>query len=73
MPTNANTRVLMIERPETTACVDFLSEGVAVELSIEGGKLRVVAKLTHGATAAERDDASTWDEHEAEWTLPRGR
>lgn len=60
----AKDRVMIVERPDAAAAVDFLSEGAYVEMSIEGGKLRIVAKLFHG------EDASTWDEHEVEWGLP---
>lgn len=57
-------RYLTIESPEDSATVDFLHAGAIVELRIENGTLRVVAKMPHG------EDASTWDEHEIEWQLP---
>ena len=57
-------RYLSIEAPDSKATVDFLSHGVAVEIDVADGKVRVVVKMSHG------EDASTWDEHEAEWPLP---
>lgn len=66
---NTNERVLTIEQPDNRAVVDFLSEpgrnDVTVEIAIERGKVRVVAKCMHG------EEASTWDEHEVEWDLPK--
>jgi hypothetical protein len=62
---------LTVEAPNTKATVDFLSEAIGVELSIENGKLRIVAMMMHGETTSERKVASTWDQHEAEWPLPK--
>jgi hypothetical protein len=64
-------RYLTIENPDTSATVDFLSEDVAVEVTIENGKLRIVAKMMHGKTAPQRRNSSSWDEHEVKWPLPR--
>lgn len=55
---------LPVERPESKAIVDFLSDNVSVEIEVSGGKIRVKAK------AMASEDAYTWDEHEVEWDLP---
>ncbi len=60
-----NERVLTIEHPNTTGIVDFLSEHVSVEVTIENGEVCVVAKCMHG------EEASSWDLHEASWPLPK--
>lgn len=62
----SNPRVLIVEAPEASAVVDFLSEGVTVTMTVVNGVLRVVARDSHG------ENASTWDEHEVEWPLRGG-
>lgn len=54
---------ITIEQPATAATVDFLSEGLSVVLTVENGRLRVVARVSHG------EESSTWDEHEIEWPI----
>ena len=41
------TPYLMIEQPTNTACVDFLSDNVCVELTVSDGKLRIVVKVSN--------------------------
>jgi len=54
---------ITVERPDTECVVDFLDKGTSVSVNItDGGKIRVVVKVSHG------EDASTWDLHE--WESP---
>lgn len=59
-----NDRYMTVEAPDTKATVDFLTAGVAVEIEVADGKIRVAVKANHG------EESSTWDEHEMEWDLP---
>jgi hypothetical protein len=60
----ARVRVVTVEHPDDSACVDFLSALVSVQLVIEGGQLRIDVKAMHG------EAADTWDQHDFEVTLP---
>lgn len=46
------------------ATVDFLSHGVAVEISVKDGVFSVSVSASHG------EEASSWDERFVAWDLP---
>jgi hypothetical protein len=53
-------RYLSVENPDNGAEVEFLSENVSLTATIINGKLEIVVKMTHGSTAEERENSSTW-------------
>ncbi len=60
-----NERILIVEDPDSTAVVDFLSRGVHLRISInDEGVLTVSVQASHGETT------STFDTHEWEALLP---
>jgi hypothetical protein len=58
-------RYLPVELPEDEALVDFLSEGVSLEMKVRNGKLEIMARMSHG------ENASTWDIKEVSWDIPK--
>jgi hypothetical protein len=64
MPNIKKRRYLVVEAPDTEACVDFLSEGVCVKITIHNRKLIA----TFQAFRAEGD--STWEEQDFLMSLP---
>ena len=61
----AKTSYLIVEAPDSSAAVEFLSEGAVVSLIVGQGKLRIVVNVSDG------EYASTWALHEFEVPLKK--
>jgi len=59
-------RYLSVENPDNKATVDFLSEHVAVDVTVADGQIQVEAHAMQG------EDSYTWEEHYVSWPLPGG-
>jgi len=57
-------RYLSVENPDNKATVDFLSEHVAVDVTVADGQIQVEAHAMQG------EDSYTWEEHYVSWPLP---
>lgn len=55
---------MYVEEPTTKVVVD-LGDRASITIEIVNGKVEVSAKMSHG------ENASSWDEHEVVWTLPK--
>ncbi len=58
-------RYLVVENPDTTAAVDFLSHGVLVSHKIENGKLSIHVRSNL------RPESSEWNVDDFEVILPK--
>lgn len=59
------TPYLQIEAPNTRGTIDFLGPDVSILAEIDGNKLTINVKASHG------EDSSSWDQHEFTITLPK--